>query len=109
MEDSYELDMVGAVRAELGRQRKSLYELTGPLGLSYPTISSRLNGHTSFTLDELRKVAAFLGITTVDLAESAELARKWRQSPSTEPAPPPPDPWEQPARARAHNRRSRAY
>lgn len=101
--DSFSAEITSAVRAEMGRQGKKFHELTLPLNRSYPTISSRLNGHTPFTLDELEKIAAFLGMTTNDLIESANLGRRIAaSSPADEVAriTPPHDTWEQPARSK---------
>ena len=101
--DSFSAEVTSAVRAEMGRQGKKFHELTVPLNRSYPTISSRLNGHTPFTLDELDKIAAFLGMTTSDLIDSANLGRRIAtSSPSEEAAriTPPQDSWAQPARSK---------
>ena len=101
--DTFSASIASAVRAELGRQGKRLNELVTPLGLSWPTVSGRLNGHTPFTADELEKVASFLGITAYDLIDSAALGRRFAESDSTPEAAritPPQDAWAQPARSK---------
>jgi hypothetical protein len=102
--DTFSTGVTSAIRAEMGRQGKKFYELTTPLGFSYPTVSSRLNGHTYFTLDEIEKVAAFLGMTVEDLLDSAKLGRRFAttdSSPEVARITPPQDTWEQPARSKA--------
>lgn len=104
--DTYSLSIANAVRAEMGRQKKKLYELVEPLGLSWPTVSGRLNGHKPFTLDEIDRIATFLGMTPDDLNASASLGdRLARTSAYADEAaritPPQHDAWAQPSRARA--------
>lgn len=102
--DTFSTSIASAVRAELGRQGKKLTDLTAPLGLSRPTISGRLNGHTPFTADELDKVASFLGITAYDLIDSAALGRRFAEANPTPDASrftPPQDAWAQPSRSRS--------
>lgn len=100
--DTFSASIASAVRAELGRQGRKLNELCGPLGLSWPTVSGRLNGHTPFTSDELDKVASFLGITAYDLVDSAALGRRFTDTDAPEVAriTPPQDAWAQPARSK---------
>lgn len=101
--DTFSTSIASAVRAELGRQSKKLTDLTEPLGLSRPTISGRLNGHTPFTADELSKVAEFLGITAYDLIDSAALGRRFAENnptPEVERITPPRDVFAQPARSK---------
>lgn len=103
--DTYSPSIVNAVRAEMGRQKKKLNELVAPLGLSWPTVSGRLNGHKPFTLDEIAKIADFLGITVEDIHESARLGGRIAESqPHAEAAritPPQRDIWAQPSRSRS--------
>ena len=102
--DTFSASIAAAVLAELGRQGKKRTDLTIPLGLSRPTVSGRLNGHTPFTADELDKVASFLGITAYDLIDSAALGRRFAESnPSPEASSftPPQDAWAQPSRSRS--------
>lgn len=102
--DTFSTSIASAVRAELGRQGKKLTDLTAPLGLSRPTISGRLNGHTPFTADELDKVAGFLGITAYDLIDSAALGKRFSDSTPTHDdaarITPPQDAWAQPSRSK---------
>lgn len=105
--DSFSASIAQAVRAELGRQGRKLNELVPPLGLTWPTVSGRLNGHTPFTADELDKVATFLGITAYDLIDSAALGRRFSENnPTPEVAriTPPKDVWAQPARSKRRAR-----
>lgn len=102
--DTFSEEIVLAVRAEMGRKGKKIHELVTALGLSRPTVSSRLNGHTPFTAEELDKVARFLGISAYDLIASAELGSGFRQRSTENEAAAfetPQDPWAQPARSRA--------
>lgn len=103
--DTYSSSIVDAVRAEMGSQKKKLYELAEPLGLSWPTVSGRLNGHKPFNLDEIAKIADFLGVTVDYLHEAAALRdRSARRSEPTEVAritPPQQDAWAQPSRSRS--------
>lgn len=57
----------GAVRAELARRRISGRELARGLGWSPTTTSRRLNGSSPFDIDELARVAEFLGLSVGDL------------------------------------------
>lgn len=100
--DRFSSSIVSAVRAEMGRQGKKLNELVAPLGLSWPTISSRLNGHTEFTMSELDKVASFLGINAYDLIDSAALGERFADKTVVAEALPaaPRDVFAQPARSK---------
>lgn len=99
--DTFSASIAAAVRAELGRQGRKLNELTAPLGLSWPTVSGRLNGHTPFTSDELDRVAEFLGMSAYDLVDSAALGRRIKASaPEVARITPPQDAWAQPARSK---------
>lgn len=50
------------VRAELGRQRKSGSELAAALGMAQSTVSRRLLGEVPFDVDELHRIADYLGV-----------------------------------------------
>jgi transcriptional regulator with XRE-family HTH domain len=50
------------VRAEMARQRKTGVGLAEALGLSQQTVSRRLTGQITFSLDELDRVAVWLGV-----------------------------------------------
>lgn len=102
--DTFSTSIAQAVRAELGRQGRKLNELVEPLGLTWPTVSGRLNGHTPFTTAELDKVATFLGLTTYDLIDSASLGKRFGATTSTPEVAritPPQDAWAQPSRSRS--------
>lgn len=102
--DTFSTSIVSAVRAEMGRQGKKLNELVAPLGLSWPTISGRLNGHTPFTSEELEQVATFLGITVYDLIDSAALGKRFADANPMQDEvariTPPQDAWGQPSRSK---------
>jgi transcriptional regulator with XRE-family HTH domain len=101
--DTFSTSIAAAVRAEMGRQGKKFKELVAPLGLSYPTVSGRLNGHTPFTAAELDKVARFLGITAYDLIDSAALGGRFSESTKSSEVvriTPPQDDWAQPSRSK---------
>jgi transcriptional regulator with XRE-family HTH domain len=100
--EDFSSNLVSAVRAEMGRRGKTIQELTEALGLSRPTVSGRLNGHTPFTAKELDEVARFLGITAYDLIASAELGSRFAVRADTSDVSafvPPVDPFAQPARS----------
>jgi transcriptional regulator with XRE-family HTH domain len=69
-------DVAGAVRAELARRSRKINELPAVVGLSAPTVSSRIHGVSSFSIEELRKIADFLDMTLSDLLESALLGHR---------------------------------
>lgn len=50
------------VAAELGRRRASQEDLAAHIGLSQATVSRRLKGIGSFTIEEIQSIADFLGI-----------------------------------------------
>lgn len=103
--DTFTESIASAVRAELERKGKKRSDLIPVLRKTRPTISSRLNGHTPFTADELDKVATFLGITAFDLIDSAALGRRFAEGTPVDEAsrvsPPQQDAWAQPSRAKA--------
>ena len=70
--DSFTEAVAGAVRAELGRKRKTVSELAIVLGSSRPTVSRRVNGKEPFDVAELEKVAGFLGLSVHDIFASAQ-------------------------------------
>lgn len=104
--DTFTGDIAAAVRAEMARRKRPLKDLIGPLKLSWPTVSSRVNGQTSFTADELERVAEFL-----DFPDAYGLIAAAEKSKTTQPAvqpvariTPPADPWAQPARSGSRRR-----
>ena len=50
------------VRAEMARQGRTQRDLAALLGVSQPTVSARLTGRKDFTVAELRRIAAWLGV-----------------------------------------------
>lgn len=55
------------IRAEMARQRMSLAELAGRIGLSESTLRRRLDGRTPFGLDEFARTAAALNVPVEQL------------------------------------------
>lgn len=93
--------VASAVRAELSRQGKSKTSIAAVIGVSRPTVYSRLNGDTPFTTRELGQVAQFLGITTYDLMASAEMGDRFAVPGASVPVSEArQDPFAQPARSR---------
>lgn len=56
-----------AVRAELARRRISGRKIGAALGWSLGTTSRRLNGESPITVDELVRIAEYMGIPAADL------------------------------------------
>lgn len=56
-----------AVRAELARRRISGREIGPIVGWSLGTTSRRLNGQSPITVDELVRIADYIGIPAADL------------------------------------------
>jgi hypothetical protein len=91
--------VAGAVRAEMARAKKKPVELAAALGVSRPTATGRLSGAYAFTIPELDKVAAFLGLTTQDIMLSAALTERFGADRTDEITPrtlPKRDVWAQP-------------
>lgn len=59
------------VRAEMAIQRKGQGDLARVLGLSQAAVSRRLHGHVAFDVDELVRVAEFLGKNAADFLPAA--------------------------------------
>lgn len=60
------------VRAYLARQRKTQGDLAVALGISQQSVSRRMTGAQPFDVDELHRIAAWLGVpVSALLAESA--------------------------------------
>lgn len=53
---------IAAVRVQMARKMVNQAQLAQASGLSEPYLSQRLNGHRVFTLHDLERVAAALGI-----------------------------------------------
>lgn len=65
---TYTQRTAAGVRAELARQRKSLIELARLLGRNRNYISSRVNGHDPFDLDEIETIANWLNVPVTSFA-----------------------------------------
>jgi predicted transcriptional regulator len=59
--------MAATVRAHLHRRGIRQTDVAPVLGLSQPSVSDRLTGKTPFTLVDLQRLAANLGITVAEL------------------------------------------
>ncbi|MCI7551490.1 MAG: helix-turn-helix transcriptional regulator [Arcanobacterium sp.] len=62
---SFENAVRGNVRAEIARHGFRMDNVAESIGLSKARLSSRLNGHTSFSLKELFRLADVLGVGNV--------------------------------------------
>lgn len=59
------------IRAEMGRQRKSVTELAETTGIPLSTLRRSVNGERAFTMDELWDVTRSLGVLASDLVSKA--------------------------------------
>lgn len=59
------------LRAEMGRQRVSRVALSQRTGISRTPLGAKLNGDVAFTVDEVVKIAAALGISPHSLLDPA--------------------------------------
>lgn len=64
--------LAGEIRAELGRQRKTVRGLAKHLHIGEVTLWRRMTGVSEFRLDELASVADFLGLSVSELTERTE-------------------------------------
>lgn len=55
------------VRGELARQKRTQADLAVALGLSQQAVSRRVSGALAFDVDELHRVAVFLGVPVARL------------------------------------------
>jgi len=69
--ESLSTQVAANVRAEMARQRKRQADLGEVLGLTQGAISKRMSGKIALDVDELGKIAAFLGIDPATLIENA--------------------------------------
>lgn len=60
-----------AIKREMFEQRKNQRQLGRALGLSQPQVSERLTGLVPIRIDELKKIAEFLGKSASEFLESA--------------------------------------
>ena len=59
------------VRAEMARQRKRQADLGEMLGLTQGAVSKRMSGTVALDVDELGKIATFLGVDVATLIGAA--------------------------------------
>lgn len=60
-------EIAANVRAELARGQHQQQAIAGLLDVSRMAIHRRLTGQTPFRVDELSKIAAFIGVSVSDL------------------------------------------
>lgn len=90
------------IRAEIARQNKTVSSLADEIKYRRATLSAKLNGHTSFSGEEIGKIANCLNVTASELMRRAEEAvaptcptassLRHPQHPETSPETPPSDP-----------------
>ncbi len=64
---TYREQVAAEVRAGLARRNLSRSDLADTLDLSYRTLSERLNCKSPFDLDEIHRIADFLGVSVLTL------------------------------------------
>ena len=69
--ESLSTQVAANVRAEMARQRKRQADLGEVLGLTQGAVSKRMSGTVALDVDELGKIADFLGIPATTLIEVA--------------------------------------
>ena len=69
--ESLSTQVAANVRAEMARQRKRQADLGEVLGLTQGAISKRMSGTVALDVDEVGKIAAFLGVPVSSLVEDA--------------------------------------
>ena len=69
------MDIATEIRVEATRRGTTLGALAANAGMTRQTLSTKLNGHTDFTLTDLRAIASALGTTAGTLLTRAEAAR----------------------------------
>ena len=62
------------IRAEIARQNKTVSSLADEIKYRRATLSAKLNGHTSFSGEEIGKIANCLNVTASELMRRAEEA-----------------------------------
>lgn len=60
------------IRAEISRQNKTVSSLADEIKYRRATLSAKLNGHTSFSGEEIGKIANCLNVTASELMRRAE-------------------------------------
>ena len=66
------MNIANAIRAELGWRDMNLTELSEKTGIAQATLSKRMNGHSKFLADDLRKIAHALDMPMWELVRRAE-------------------------------------
>jgi transcriptional regulator with XRE-family HTH domain len=64
--------VVAAIRREMASQQRSNQALARVLGVTEPTVASRLRGETTFDLVELERLAGWLGLSPSELLARAD-------------------------------------
>lgn len=72
--------LAGEIRADLARLNETQTALCHATTMAKATASRRLSGESPFGLDELMKVADFLGVSVSDLLKRAEAQVEARAS-----------------------------
>lgn len=62
------------VRAEMARHGKNQTDIAELLDTSRESVRRRLRGHVSFRIDELQKIAVYLGVPVADLIGETAVA-----------------------------------
>ncbi len=60
-------EIANNVRAQIAKRRTFAVKVAQAVGMNKNTLSSRLNGHTAFTTDELYRIADHLDASVIDL------------------------------------------
>lgn len=69
--ESLSTQVAANVRAEMARQRKRQADLGEVLGLTQGAVSKRMSGTVALDVDEVGKIARFLGVPVSALIEDA--------------------------------------
>ena len=98
----FEEALSNEIRAEIARQNKTVSSLADEIKYRRATLSAKLNGHTSFSGEEIGKIANCLNLTASELMRRAEEAvapacptassLRHPQTPETSPEAAPSDP-----------------
>jgi hypothetical protein len=59
------------IRAELGRQEKSINDLSEAIGIPISTVRRSVKGYRAMNIDELSCTASFLNLSLVELIKRA--------------------------------------
>ena len=70
----FEEALSNEIRAEIARQNKTVSSLADEIKYRRATLSAKLNGHTPFSGEEIRKIANCLNVTASELMRRAEEA-----------------------------------